>query len=426
MLFTTVDRTPFTKSPFYHKTLNNIDSVGKILVQLPNDSVTVAWAENNIVPENPVRLTGNHWDPYESVYDSIFVRSFLFANQYQKILLLNYDLWIMHPHLANKIKKRIFAANLGINEIYFTASHSHSSIGGWASGILGNMVVGGNNDATLSFIIDQTEGAVIKANANLQPGQFGYQQFDTQSMVENRLDKINGKVDSWIRVLKIRNEVGDQVFFNTFSAHPVFMDKHMNVVSADYPGSFVKELTAVDSVTMASFAAGAMGNHSPVRHGPFQYQGLIDYGIKLADVVIKREDEIHMTAVTTLKFAQIPINLRSPHFRISNNIRVRPWLFKLALGEHPSFISILQLGNTVLLGLPVELSGEYYAELETYYKAKGLSLMVTTFNGNYLGYVNPKKYYDKIRKAETRDMNWYGPENGEYFVALIKEIATIL
>ena len=52
--------------------------------------------------------------------------------------------------------------------------------------------------------------------------------------------------------------------------------------------------------------------------------------------------------------------------------------------------------------------------------------MMTCFNGNYLGYVNPEKYYYAIRKSETREMNWYGPQAGEYMVALIREILAII
>ena len=52
--------------------------------------------------------------------------------------------------------------------------------------------------------------------------------------------------------------------------------------------------------------------------------------------------------------------------------------------------------------------------------------MITSFNGDYLGYVNPEKYYFTISKPETREMNWYGPQAGEYIVALVNELLAII
>ena len=44
----------------------------------------------------------------------------------------------------------------------------------------------------------------------------------------------------------------------------------------------------------------------------------------------------------------------------------------------------------------------------------GVRLMVTSFEGGYIGYVTPDRYYDR-QSYETRDMNWFGPYNGDYF-----------
>ena len=53
--------------------------------------------------------------------------------------------------------------------------------------------------------------------------------------------------------------------------------------------------------------------------------------------------------------------------------------------------------------------------------------MVTSFDGGYIGYVTPDRYYDRAT-YETRDMNWFGPYNGNYFkemmVGLLNKIDT--
>ena len=74
----------------------------------------------------------------------------------------------------------------------------------------------------------------------------------------------------------------------------------------------------------------------------------------------------------------------------------------------------------------MELSGEYYHLFDKICTERGLTLMITSFNGDYLGYVNPEEYYYTIRHAETRDLNWFGPQNGEYFVELVNRILAII
>ena len=51
----------------------------------------------------------------------------------------------------------------------------------------------------------------------------------------------------------------------------------------------------------------------------------------------------------------------------------------------------------------------------------GVFPIVTSFNGGYIGYVTPEKYYD-IDHYETQLMNWYGPANGEYIKETLEKL----
>ena len=62
---------------------------------------------------------------------------------------------------------------------------------------------------------------------------------------------------------------------------------------------------------------------------------------------------------------------------------------------------------------------------EDHAKTLGLNLIITTFNGGYMGYITPDEYYDK-HFHEVREMNWYGPGNGKYFDELITKIRNLL
>jgi hypothetical protein len=429
LLFTSVDQTPYDQTSFYRTTMARKDS---LVLQLQAQDHTqtqthtqfplrAAWGMANITPPEPVRLTGKNFKPYEQVFDSVYVRTFFFDNGINRVLLISYDLWIMHPVLAKAVKEAISREHPEINGVYFTANHSHTSIGGWASGLLGDLVIGGNNANTIDFIIEQTLRSIHQAQQHLDTVQVGSASVATRGLVTNRLDP-NGRVDPLLRVLKMTNDREQTALFNTYSAHSVYMNKDINTLSADYPGPFLAYLQDHTDIDFASFSPGATGSHTPVGRKPFEHQKMLRYARDLAHYSYDLQGQINTSPTGTLKFIEWPVELRPAHFRISNHWRLRPWLFNLAMGKTQASITILRVGNTVLVGLPVEFSGEYYHEFEEICKQRGLSLLITSFNGWYLGYVNPEKYYFTLKRSETRGMNWTGYQSGEYFVELIKQI----
>ncbi len=426
ILFTSVETTNYQHTSFYKSTMAREDSLVSILDKQTSDNTLEAgWGVSNITPPKPVRLTGKNFSPYEQVFDSVYVRTMIFNNGSQKIVLLSYDLWIIHPALANAIRNLIKQHFPDITGIYFTANHSHTSIGGWASGLLGTLVVGGNHPETTDFLGEQTIKSLTQAEQMLRPVTLGSGEIATDGLVTNRLNS-QGILDDKLRVLKLINDQGQVAVFNTFSAHSVYMNKDINTLSADYPGPFLEFVRDSEDIHFASFAPGATGSHTPIGHKPFERPKMLHYSRELANYFRSLQGKIETDSTKVLKYIEWPVDLRSPHFRVSNQIRFRPWLFNSIMGVSDASITALRVGNTVLVGLPVELSGEFYPMFETICKQRGLSLMITSFNGKYLGYVNPEHYYFNLRHSETREMNWFGPQNGEYFVELVNRILTII
>jgi len=74
-----------------------------------------------------------------------------------------------------------------------------------------------------------------------------------------------------------------------------------------------------------------------------------------------------------------------------------------------------------MLGTPSDFSGEFNYQLDTLAEQHHLQAMVTSFNGGYIGYVTPLKYYD-VDHYETRLMNWYGPGTGEYMTECLDKM----
>ena len=426
LLMAKVDLTPYHQMEFYHQTLAHKDSLANQLhTQTQTQTLSAGWGIASITPMEPVRLTGKNFKPYQQVFDSVYVRTILFDNGVNRVLMANYDLWIMHPVMASAVREMINEKYPEINGIYFTANHSHTSIGGWASGLLGALIIGGNHPKTIDYIVDQTSLAIDLAQQRLDTVSIGFGAVETEGMVMNRLDT-NARLDNRLRILKTVDAQGRTGLFSTYSAHSVYMNKDINTLSADYPGPYLEILGQYDKVDYTAFAPGATGSHTPIGRKPFEHSKMLNYASQLAQYAQELQGQIETEDTGIIQFMEWPVELRSAHFRIGNYWRLRPWVFDMVMGKPSASITVLRIGNIVMVGLPVELSGEYYSELEQAYQKHGLSLMITTFNGWYLGYVNPERYYFTLKRAETREMNWFGYQNGEYFAELIKLIPEML
>ena len=62
--------------------------------------------------------------------------------------------------------------------------------------------------------------------------------------------------------------------------------------------------------------------------------------------------------------------------------------------------------------------GDSEVELKNALYRRGCKSVITSFNGGYVGYVIPRKYFN-LHAYESFLMAWYGPNLGDYFVDLL-------
>ena len=134
--------------------------------------------------------------------------------------------------------------------------------------------------------------------------------------------------------------------------------------------------------------------------------------------------DISVKTESNIKAIQFNFPLRDPHWRIGTNLRFRPWEFNSLSEQTPHYISILKIGNIVFVGTPCDFSGELIPDIEFVTDPLGINLIATSFNGGYIGYITKDKWYD-LHEYETFIMNWFGPNNGAYFVELIQQLILI-
>lgn len=190
-------------------------------------------------------------------------------------------------------------------------------------------------------------------------------------------------------------------------------------LSGDYPFYLMQDLEE-DKFDFAMFAAGTVGSQKPVITG--KTPEIVEKYAQDLDSIL----QIKMTSFATVKnnrisYGKLPLQLREPHLRISDNIRIRPWLFNYLLGETNVHFDVTIIGNLLFIASSGEISGVFYEKWERVAHGLGLNLIITSFNGGYMGYITPDEYYDK-HFHEVREMNWYGPGNGDYYDELITKI----
>ena len=61
-------------------------------------------------------------------------------------------------------------------------------------------------------------------------------------------------------------------------------------------------------------------------------------------------------------------------------------------------------------------------KLDSLALSKGKNLIITSFNGNYNGYITLDDHYDRYDAEEVRALNWVGPYFGAYYQEIIKKI----
>jgi hypothetical protein len=426
-----VDETPYQQMPYYTQTKQR-------LAQLPEPVIGRAplragWAKVNITPAytTPTGGYGNrlgkHW---RIVSDSIYVRTIVLDNGSTKAAVVGLDLLITPPPIVERLKQRLPEVGLRWENVYSGAIHSHNSTGGWIPGLVGRLIAGKYDERIVDQITNGILASIKQAQLSMAPVQIGYGQVDATDHIYNRIESSGptGPLDGQFRMIKLQKASGQSALLCSFSGHATLFDmQNGDYLSRDYPGSLVDRLEK-KSADFAVFLAGAVGSTGPQARGTTDFQEIRNYAGDLALRVERSVPQMKLHSDSTLVVETLPLGLREPHPRVLGHWRVRPWLFYALYGDYPSDLKALRIGQTVLLGTPCDFSGELAAELQPAARQKGLNLMVTSFDGGYIGYVTPDRYYNR-ETYETRAMNWFGPYNGDYFkemmVGLLNKIDTL-
>ena len=427
ILVTWLDRTPYTQELHYKQTFAGLNRYFEYRDPQIADSLLIGWSERSLIPSreiNTIPLAGyGARDPKnaEGIHDSVYVRTIILQNKFDRVALISADLLIIHPEVTKKVYELIKKSNWKSGDIYFGATHTHSSLGSWAPGLVGDLFAGAYDSEMVEFIATQIVNGMLDAERMLSKGSIAFGELDLPDLIRNRLVGEEGMIDPFAKVLYLENEAGRAIDLS-FGAHATCLGPEWKEVSGDYPGVFHQILKQDTTLKFASFRAGAVASMTTAAVDTNQWTN--------ADITAKELAEqatlLGLLLPTGEAFLEIesyhlPLYLGPPQLKISSNLVLRPWIFRELVGDYPVEINVARVGKVLMLGLPCDFSGELAVPLYQYARDRGIQLVINSFNGGYIGYVPKDQWYD-LNKYETRTMAWYGHDTGAYFTEIIKKL----
>lgn len=356
----------------------------------------------------------NHFD---SVHDSVYVRILAIDNGGIQCFIISTDLLLFPPALKNKILKLKNENRF----LYFTSTHAHSSLGAWDDSVIGNLILGSYDELWLDSLTIKIQSAMDFAAAHLLPASINYYEADASEYVENRLDPEQGKIDGAIRGLKIMREDGSKGLLVSYSAHPTNISHLSLALSGDYPSAIIKRAQQKD-FDFAMFASGTVGSH--------RAKGISETEFAMCDTLAaKLYGKIKYASIipikdSTISTSVIQIGYGPSQLHILQNFKVRDWVFRVLFRKLHGDIRYLKIGNIILLGTPCDFSGEIFTRdgLGKIAESQGEKLFITSFNGDYVGYITYDDHYGHSEQEEIMAMNWVGPHFGRYYSEVVKKI----
>jgi hypothetical protein len=431
-----VDYTPYFDSDYYVSTRASLDSIsgqlslaeGEIELGFGRESITPGLGAEEDDPvsgqfvELPLAGYGNRKGSFaEGIHDSLFIKVMAIRVEGQLLVLIGSDMLIVPPNVSEGVS-RYMSENLGLkrDQLIFSATHTHSSVGAWSEGLVGKEFAGDANSNVEQWLIRQFCKAIEKAVADLQPGKIGTGSFHAADLISNRLVGEKGQKNSEFTYMAAYQYSGKRALLGSFDAHATTLGGSNMQISGDYPGYWQREMER-EGFELALFFAGSVGSHSPRSKGQ-EFEEASYIGEALADSVQKYLVDTNLTDSIGLSFLTLGLDLPELHIRVSDGLRLNPFIGgKLFPPIGDAYLQAARIGDLILISTPSDFSGEMALAYKTSVDKEGYRALVTSFNGAYVGYIIPGKYYH-LNEYESRLMSWYGPNMGPYTHEMIRRM----
>ena len=361
--------------------------------------------------------------PATGTHDELEVKAVALRVGRQLAVMVGADALIVPPEVTDAAMRRIESElRLSRQQVYLSATHTHSSIGAWGEGRVAESFAGGFQPGVRIWFADRIVAAITEAIGDLAPAELGQGRFAAPEFVRNRLVRERGSVDPEFSFLVLKQAGGRVAVLGSYSAHATLLSAAVMQFSGDYPGWWQR---AVESATggPAVFLAGGVGSHGPVT--PTRgFEGAQVMGESLARRTLEELPKVPLSRQVTFGTLGLRVALPEMHVRVTDGVRLRPWLAEqLMPARRDTYLQAFRIQDTVWVSTPCDFSGELALGIKDFLRARtGRRAVITSFNGDYVGYVVLPRYYH-MDGYEPRLMSYFGPAVPDYFDDLIRRMA---
>jgi hypothetical protein len=428
-----VIKTPYFKTDYYKQTISRLDSLKPAIINV-NDTLYAGFSRISITPDvnkkyetrkeakqNIIPLAGygnRRGKPAEGVHDSVFIKAVAMRSGIKTVVIISADILIMPPNIIDEVSLQLMKDGINRDQLFFSATHSHSSIGGWGYGLMAKAFAGKQNLNLEKWLISHIKTAVHTAISDLNPARVGSGSFDASQYTRNRLTGNPATINNDFSFLVVEQTGRKKAIIGSFSAHATTLGRTNMLISGDYPGYWQRKIeeTAAD---YAIFSAGSTGSQSPVGKGD-EFDNSKYIGESLADSVLVHLNDVRMIEKPALSSITLKIDLPEYHIRLTKNKNFTT-RFSNSLMPTPKnvYLQSLSINNLMWVFTPGDFSGESALTIKKLLAGKDYEAIVSGYNGSYIGYIMPGKYF-YLDHYEPKLMGWFGPTMGDYAMELIE------
>ncbi|MDT8302015.1 MAG: neutral/alkaline non-lysosomal ceramidase N-terminal domain-containing protein [Sedimentisphaerales bacterium] len=419
----------FKDKPCYKKAIAAIEQNRKRLFHSSKiGRFEAGWSSRSITPPTGTPMAGfgdRKGKPSTGVHDEIFVKALALSDGTDTAVIVGADMLIIPENVVELVWAGVSKQTpLTSNEILFNASHNHSGPGGFAPGFASKAFNGPFDPNIPIFLAKAFTEAIVDAYRSLEPAKVTHGGLDAPEYIRNRTRK-DAPVDSELSFMLVEQKDGDRCFAVSYSAHPTILGANNMQFTGEYPGflmSRIIEQTGAEAIYLGG-AVGSMSPRPPDGNDPFERCRAM--GEALADKVLEAvadaepfKDKVDIASIG------LPVQLPPFQLRLNKNWRVSKFLFPILGIDNDGWMHAVRIGDIVLIGTPADYCGEISIDLKSRTKSRVNDLWVLSFNGDYVGYISPDRYYyDKDENGgygyERGVMSWIGPDQEAFTVSLI-------
>ena len=409
--------TPYQETSAFQATTRRLEGSP---ARLSRGNSRAGVAEIDLTPASPVPVAGfvdQIWEPYGGVNSPCSARALTIVNGSTSVTILTADLLLIDDSLARQV---LAQTGLPRDQIYFTATHTHSGPGGWGNHPLERLVAGTYDPELTALLVDRLTWVVRESRAKLELVEVAFTQTEVSGLQRNRIDPdetTNDLLSAW--VFRATGHGSDRPILATFAvfgAHATIAHPRPARLGADYPGAFVTALSRSGRAGMVLFAAGTVGDASPVRPPRLNHrQSVQAYGEDLAARFLPLLNSLEFHREIALANLRLAVDL--PPVQIpfgSARLRFSP-LAAWWVGPRRTYLHLIRLGPAWLAGFPGDFAGGLGVGFPP-----GPPVVATSFNGDYKGYLTTSATFRSQLCYETRWMSFFGSELGESLVDLTR------